>query len=77
MNNLSSKQRFVEGDRVRLVRAQSNVEAVSYGHKQRMDYPVGHILSVCDTMRDIVLVRDYSFIFWVNQKDLEGVVCAE
>lgn len=76
MNNLSLKQRFAEGQRVRLVRAQSDVEVVSYGHKQRMDYPVGSEAVVADTMRDIVLLRDGPLIFWVNQKDLE-VVCAE
>jgi hypothetical protein len=73
MNGLSRIQRFNEGDRVALTRDQKQIIAVSGGQNRPIDLDAGTEVVVCDTMRDLVLVRDSSFVFFVNQNDVQKV----
>ena len=71
MNNLSLKPGLSPGQRVKLRREQQAVVSISGGRSDRRTFPEGIEVTVCDTMRDLVLVREGSWIFFVHFSDVE------
>jgi hypothetical protein len=66
-------QDFAKPVSFRLTQPQRGVSCVTYGRQERRSFPSATVVDGVSFIRDLVLVRAQSYVFWVNRADLEEV----